>query len=296
MAKQSGFYTLTMKGKLYQILRMWWKDLTSMTGYGDWSGSKNWQIFGEMLLLETGNFDFPSGPNPQIQIEQFLRDCSDDEFDKALIIVQRMKEKEYSVTEDWDKIFSDGIREAGIPVIIHHETVKRLSSAVDSKRQDKQYESAQICLNGHVITSLSHSYPGALQNFCTKCGAETISQCRSCHLEIIGTSTSANLPSHFEYSAPAYCPHCGAAYPWTESRLKAAKELAEELDGLKSEEKILLKQSIDGLVKDTPGTSLAATRFKKLAAKGGKAAAAGFKEILIDIISETAKKMIWPGT
>ncbi|WP_096467743.1 DUF2321 domain-containing protein [Aneurinibacillus soli] len=42
--------------------------------------------------------------------------------------------------------------------------------------------------------------------------------------------------------APAYCRNCGNAYPWTEEALKAAKELADEIDGLTSDEKELLTQ------------------------------------------------------
>jgi len=39
---------------------------------------------------------------------------------------------------------------------------------------------------------------------------------------------------------------------------------------------------------------VAAIRLKKLFAKAGKGVAEGFKNILVDIVSEAAKKMIWP--
>ena len=95
-------------------------------------------------------------------------------------------------------------------------------------------------------------------------------------------------------SAPAFCLHCGASYPWTDARLKAARELAHELDGLSAAEKEALAKSLDDLVKDTPSTPVAATRFKKLTVKAGKGTVAAFRDILVDIVSETAKKMIWP--
>jgi hypothetical protein len=47
-------------------------------------------------------------------------------------------------------------------------------------------------------------------------------------------------------------------------------------------------------VRDTPKTTVAATRFKKLVLKGGKELAGGFRDILVDIASETAKKILWP--
>lgn len=83
-------------------------------------------------------------------------------------------------------------------------------------------------------------------------------------------------------------------YAWTEARIGAAKELAEETEDLSDEERQTLKASLDDIVRDTPRTTLAATRFKRVAAKTGKGTADAFKEILIGVISETAKKVIWP--
>jgi len=93
---------------------------------------------------------------------------------------------------------------------------------------------------------------------------------------------------------PSFCPDCGKPYPWTEAKLKAAQELSDELDNLSSEERNLLKKSLDDIVRDTPQTTVAATRFKKLVAKAGKVAADGFRDILVDVLSEAAKKIIWP--
>jgi hypothetical protein len=39
---------------------------------------------------------------------------------------------------------------------------------------------------------------------------------------------------------------------------------------------------------------LAATRFKKLVGKAGAGAAGGFKDILVSVVVEAAKKIIWP--
>jgi hypothetical protein len=74
----------------------------------------------------------------------------------------------------------------------------------------------------------------------------------------------------------------------------AARNLAMEVDGLTPEEKDTLSKSLDGLVRDTPGTTVAATRFKRLATKAGGGVAGAFKGILVSVVSETAKKILWP--
>ena len=95
-------------------------------------------------------------------------------------------------------------------------------------------------------------------------------------------------------SVRAYCHACGKPYPWTRSRIEAAKALAEEQSDLTLAERLLLQSSIDDLVAQTPQTSVALIRFKKLMPKIGKQGAEGFKDILIDILSETVRKQLWP--
>jgi len=98
-----------------------------------------------------------------------------------------------------------------------------------------------------------------------------------------------------EYEVPAHCHSCGKPYPWTAARIEAAKELSDELDALTPEEKQQLRNSIDDLVVDTPRTTMAATRFKKLASKAGKGAVEAFKSVLVGVLSEAAKKILFPG-
>ncbi|MBA7691028.1 hypothetical protein ES703_99566 [subsurface metagenome] len=57
----------------------------------------------------------------------------------------------------------------------------------------------------------------------------------------------------------------------------------------------MLKKSLDDIVRDTPQTTVAVSRFKRLVAKAGPVAAEGFKKILWDIASEFAKRQIWPS-
>jgi hypothetical protein len=156
-----------------------------------------------------------------------------------------------------------------------------------------KYDVMQVCLNGHQITASLKSSPEFGKRHCSKCGAATISTCGHCQTDIRGFYSDPHTISTYVPNVPAFCHECGAPYPWTEARLKAAQQLAEELDGLGYEEKQTLKASLDDLVRDTPRTSLAATRFKRLAAKAGKGAAEAFKDILIGVITEAAKKVIW---
>ena len=77
--------------------------------------------------------------------------------------------------------------------------------------------------------------------------------------------------------------------------LHAAAELAEEVDGLSDDERKALSSSIDDLVRDSPRTPVAAARFKRLIAKAGTTVATEFRALLVDVVSETAKKLLWPG-
>jgi hypothetical protein len=152
------------------------------------------------------------------------------------------------------------------------------------------YDVAQICLNGHVVNSSFRQLPKHSSLFCGQCGAATIIQCPSCKTDIRG---------HFWgtmgfFRPGSYCLNCGKPYPWTESKLQAARELAGELENLTLEEKEALTKSIDDILSDSPRTALGATRFKKIMLKVGKEGASALKNILVDIVSEAAKKTIWP--
>ena len=157
------------------------------------------------------------------------------------------------------------------------------------------YDVAQICLNGHIINSSTLRFPQHDQKYCDKCGAETIINCPSCKADIRGYYYMDDvISSGGEIGTPAFCHNCGKSYPWTDMKIKAARELAQELD-LSSEDKEMLTKSIDDIVSDSPRTALGATRFKKIMMKVGKEGASALKNILVDIVSEAAKKTIWPG-
>jgi len=159
---------------------------------------------------------------------------------------------------------------------------------------DSYHELAQICLNGHVINTLAREYPETNQPFCAKCGSKTITTCPSCNTPIRGKYIIPGiLDLASEYSKPGYCYKCGKPYPWTESSINAAKELADTLDDLSDNDKVELKQSIQDLSQDSPRTPVAEAKFKKIMRKVGKETFEGMKSILTDIISESVKKTIF---
>jgi hypothetical protein len=94
------------------------------------------------------------------------------------------------------------------------------------------------------------------------------------------------------FDVPKFCHACGCPCPWTENALAAANELVDELDALSEDEKEQLKQSIADVVENKPNAPVAANRFKRLTAKAGAGAASMFKEILVNVLSEVAKKQV----
>jgi len=157
------------------------------------------------------------------------------------------------------------------------------------------YDTAQICTNGHIITDTFITNPEESQKYCNKCGAPTITNCQNCKSPIRGFYHISGVIYSSDLKLPSFCHECGKPYLWTEARLKAAKDLSDEIENLTPEERETLKKSLDDIVRDTPQTTVASTRFKKIAAKAGAVAASALKDILVDIASEAAKKVIWPS-
>jgi len=160
---------------------------------------------------------------------------------------------------------------------------------------EEGYDIAQICLNGHVVNDSVRSFPEHSKNFCDKCGAKTITNCPNCDSEVQGYYlVSGVISPGYDFKAPGFCHNCGKPYPWTEQKIHAAQELAQEIENLSEDEKKILTQSIDDIVKDSPKTPLATTRFKRIVSKAGKEVAGALRDILVDIASEAARKTLWP--
>lgn len=158
---------------------------------------------------------------------------------------------------------------------------------------DSHYDVAQVCQNGHVINSMARDYPNSNQDHCDKCGAATLMACPDCHTAIRGYYHVPGVMGFDHYTAPSFCYKCGKPLPWTATGLRAAEELAAELEGLTDEERDSLKKSLNDLVRETPSTRVAETRFKKIMKKVGKDGYESMRSILTDIVSETVRKTVF---
>lgn len=156
------------------------------------------------------------------------------------------------------------------------------------------YNQAQICLNGHIITRSINRSPELGEKFCSICGAETIRECLKCRTPIRGryqVEGIVDLTTH-EYSAPAYCHNCGEPYPWTEDALESTRMILDEEDRLSNDERENLKKSLPDLISDTPRTSLAVLRFKKVLSCAGSITKDALMKFAVSMACEAAKNQL----
>src|SRR6266567_8199701 len=155
------------------------------------------------------------------------------------------------------------------------------------------YDVAQICVNGHVVNDSTNHLPQRSKDYCVDCGARTVTQCSSCEAYILGAYWGEGF---FGYRPPDYCHSCGRAYQWTASRIEAAKDLALEAEGLDEDERDLLARSLDDIIKETPRTQLAASRFKRLMAKAGVGSAHALREFVVEIGRKRPRRQSLEGS
>lgn len=154
------------------------------------------------------------------------------------------------------------------------------------------YHNATICLNGHVVSK----YDANSQKHCSKCGTETYSYCLKCHAPIHGLYdvTGVAVIGKRPYQLPYYCYECGAPYPWTQKILDNAIELLFLDDDLDDASKELIKNAIPELIVDTPTTPIAVAKYKKGISASGQILKDSMRQLLVDVVSETAKKTLFP--
>lgn len=163
----------------------------------------------------------------------------------------------------------------------------------------KSHSTAQVCLNGHMVTTSTQLYPLHQENFCSECGAKTITKCQNCGAEIHGSyyDDEVDIAYHYLGGEPdlepdAYCYNCGKPYPWTETALNSAKLLIQEEAELNEELKESLVQSLPDIIAETPGTNLAITRVKKFIKATGGFSADAMRQFVIDFGCELAVRML----
>ncbi|MBK1792939.1 DUF2321 domain-containing protein [Devosia sp. WQ 349] len=152
-----------------------------------------------------------------------------------------------------------------------------------------QYDTAVVCKNGHVVSGNETNGKAAL--YCEQCGEATVTRCDTCNSPIRGNSTYSG---HFISmgTLAAFCYQCGKPYEWTLRQIQAAKDLADEVEGLDGAELSKAKDSFIVLVSDTPQTPVAAARVTKLLQKAGPVIGGGIRDIVVSIATDAAKKMM----
>jgi hypothetical protein len=155
------------------------------------------------------------------------------------------------------------------------------------------YDVAQICANGHVANSTTINFPRANKDYCDKCGEKTMSSCPGCQQPIRGAYWGAGVGFR-EWRPPAYCIHCGKAFPWTERQMQAAIDLFIDETTVSEEEKREFAQNIQAVAQDTPSAQVASNRIIRALKKVGEGTAGLIYNILKDIASEAAKKALFP--
>jgi hypothetical protein len=154
------------------------------------------------------------------------------------------------------------------------------------------YDTAQICLNGHITNDSVYRYPEDSKNYCDTCGSKTIEECPSCKNAIQGAEYNEYSFDSLE-SPPSYCIFCGEAFPWIKIALEAAEDLANIIDELGELDKIILTESLAELVKDTPRREVAAIKVKKILKGLDSHLSDGFKNILYNVLSQPITEKIW---
>jgi hypothetical protein len=159
------------------------------------------------------------------------------------------------------------------------------------------FDVGQVCVNGHGITSLAESSPQLRKPFCPTCGSRTIMTCEHRAATIQGTYHAPGVPDEAGYTVPAYCFNCGSPFPWTaaQTRLEAAKELADDAEGLSAEDRERLKESLDDISRDSPSSHAAASRLKRLTSTVRGPTGVALQELITEIAADTAKKTLLGG-
>jgi hypothetical protein len=155
------------------------------------------------------------------------------------------------------------------------------------------YTTAAVCLNGHVASRDAETNRGRLSKFCSTCGAETITACSNCGATIRGhyVSPGASAVGGF-FRLASYCYECGKPYPWTAEKRKAAKGLADELEGATAEDREKLKTAIDDLAAAGPRAQAGAALIKRMLGKASTAVGQALYKMTVDIASESAKEIL----
>ena len=153
------------------------------------------------------------------------------------------------------------------------------------------YHPATICLNGHVISGTKPN----VYSHCSKCGAETISNCPNCNAPIHGQAINKDGYVSYKLKKPdSCCYNCGKPYPWTERIIRASVELLSMDENLDEDTKELLKTLVPDLLFETPMSQVAATRFKINLSKASEFVCNGLHQLFWGVVNESLFRIIFP--
>jgi hypothetical protein len=81
-----------------------------------------------------------------------------------------------------------------------------------------QYDTQEVCLNGHQTTDSYYGNPAFRRAFCEKCGAATIHKCAKCSADIKGDYQVEGIVDFSGDTAPVpkFCEKCGEKFPWAD--------------------------------------------------------------------------------
>ncbi len=150
--------------------------------------------------------------------------------------------------------------------------------------RDSYYDVAQICMNGHEITSMYQSYPQHGEKFCKECGAKSMTNCQRCQASIKGHYHVSGVIGGYDYDVPSYCSDCGSPYPWTQLKFEA-------IEGLDDERKVL-KDCLPDIARSTPKSELAAVKFKKIVIKSKDFGKSILQKVLTDLATDQTKAFL----
>lgn len=131
---------------------------------------------------------------------------------------------------------------------------------------------------------------------CQRCGKKTITTCQHCQRKIKGEPNVTWMAADAlpPYSIPAFCYSCGKPYPWTQSKLEAAKEQIEMEQSLSAEDKVALTTDIEDIAHDSQRAGSAAKRAKIILLKVGGTAGTMLRDVFVGVASDALKKVLMP--
>jgi len=156
------------------------------------------------------------------------------------------------------------------------------------------FDKALICESGHLINHSKTQSPVDAVDYCEKCGSKVLDKCTHCNTEIKGQKYRIGYP-HNSYAAdfnnPSFCYKCGKQFIWTERKIQAAIDIASEFT---SDDKEIesIRRDLNNIVKEDTFAEISIRKLKLFMPKIANGAGELFKKLIIEIASESIKKMI----